>query len=193
MTSVITSVVLSREYEYEVLGDNVLVPTITTVKCTGVASRTVQVHPLALPFGLLERVRVYSSSPFKCTIELAKTCGRTKTEVLNGDSAELLAVYADARDNQDAADPDLKLVRSLTGHVMQNRMIAAGSVVSILIAFVDCEIPPEFYVEYRGANVLGSLIEARSDGPRYAFKLPPLTPKARMDRGLEAMEAAAKK
>lgn len=184
MTSTIRAVSLRRDFTYELLGDKVLVPTTITVSCTNEAkNKAIQMHPLALPFGLLERVKVTAATPFQCTIEIVKPTGRNKVT-----APEILAVYADARDNQDAADPDLKLVRAWTGHVMQNRMIAAASVVGVLVGFTSDDVPDAFTVEYHGANVLDTVAEARSDGPKYAFRLPPLTPNARMMRGIDAKD-----
>lgn len=186
MTSVVTSVSIRRDFAYEVLGDRALVPTKIVVKCAGAASKTIQVHPLALPFGLLERVKVYAPEgvKFSCTVELVKTTGRTKTEVLNETNAELCVVYGDSRDNQDGADEDLKTVKKLTGHVMTSRMIAAGSVVGVLIAFIDCDVPAEFFIDYIGANVVPVSETRELDRPKFTFSLPPLTARARMSRGL---------
>lgn len=177
MSSTIVAVSIRREFTYQKLADCVLVPTKITVACRGVKSAGMQIHPLALPFGLLERVHVRGVDDV--TLELIKVTGRSKVQ-----GTEMLAVFSDSRDNQDAADPDIKLVKQLTGHSMQNRMVAAGAVVGVQLKFAS-EPPAEFFIDYYGANVLNSVAEARSEGPKYAFRLPPLTPQARMTRGLE--------
>ena len=99
--------------------------------------------------------------------------------------SEMCMVLNDAKDNQDAADDDLKAVFTNTKHFMNCRMIAAATIVRVLVTFseeADAPSPPaKFTIEYDGANVLTHK-EAASAGPRYAFQLPPMTARARMAR-----------
>ena len=185
MTSAITSVDIRKDYAYETLdATNVLVPTRISVRCeTPPGTRKVELNPLALPFGLLDKIRIRAADA-TCTIEVVKMSGRVKSEALTNGS-EMSMVLNDAKDNQDAADPDLKTVFALTKHFMNCRMIAAASIVRVLITFSDEEgssaPPAAFTIEYDGANVL-THAEAAKAGPKYAFQLPPLTSRARMAR-----------
>ena len=204
MTCAITAVDIRKEFAYEALhADNVLVPTRITVRCiTPPGTRKVELSPLSLPFGLLERIRIRfadvestggdgvpSPSPPSCTatIEVVKMSGRVKSQALHS-GHDMCMVLNEAKDNQDAADVDLKAVFRATGHFMNCRMVAAASLIRVLVTFDGSEaVPSTFFLEYDGANVL-TRSEAASFGPKYAFQLPPLTARARMARNTKSKE-----
>ena len=192
MTSAISSVHVLDAFRYEQLNtENTLVSTRISVKCHIPCDKhKIELHPLSLPFGLLDRIQITSSAgtAFACTIEVLKTTGRVTSDVMHNSSSFSLT-YKDSKNNQDAADEDLRTVRERTGHILKSRMIAAASVARVLVSFSpDVPPPPEFFIHYYGANVVPANTDTTA--ARLPFHLPPLTAQARVNRNKPATAAA---
>lgn len=191
MTSAITSVEVLKDFSYERLhSECILVSTRITVKCQIPSDKhKIELHPLSLPFGLLDRISITSSggTAFACTIEVLKTTGRVQSDTMHNGS-QFALTYKDSKNNQDAADEDLRTVRDRTGHIMKSRMIAGASVARVLVTFSeDVPPPPEFFIHYYGANVLPT--DTDITAARLPFQLPPLTAQARVNRNKPAAAA----
>lgn len=180
MKSAITAVSIPNDYVYKRLTNTVLVPTKITVSVEPHGTRKVQLHPLALPFGFLDRVSVSAAGKqFRVKVEVMKATGHCNSGTLNRNNNEFNVTYADTS-NEDAMDDDIVRAMDETGHCLKNRMIAAASIAYITLDFED-DIPDRFTVEYYGANALPAHA-ADAVGPKFPFLFPPMTPKARMER-----------
>lgn len=184
MSCGIVSLEMNPEYEYGLLpGTHQLLPIVTTVACTGVTSILTQLDTSSLPFGLLDRVRVNVEVPYR--VHVAKITGRKETPRVEHATAQSLVVGAMSSD-QDAADPDLALVKATTGHAMAFRMMAAAGIVSMAIEFYQRPPPAEFTVTFYGANTVplemtaADVRERLGAKTKVPFGMSYLTPKQRL-------------
>jgi hypothetical protein len=196
MTCVIQSYLPNDEYEYPLpdrgaaLGR--LVPMKTCVLVKNIPSGTVKPLVLpteALPFGLVESISVEETRdpaskthgppppmpPYR--LHVMKTTGGRES-LLYHNAAALKAGQRIPRvslalgplaSDQDAAHPEIKRVKAVTGHAMGFRMIAAASITSLSIEPVT-ELPSAIMITYYGANVV--MGEGVSPPPLADFQAP---------------------
>ncbi len=173
-----------------------LLSTKLTVLCSGFspALRLVNVSTDSLPFGFLESVTLTPTTSAtrplpKYRLHLMKTTGQCESEPTTRPTTSV--VYGVMNKDQDAADEDLRAVKTLTGHDLRFRCIAASSVVSLGIEFYDAP-PEEFTLEYNGMNVVADadVTAAVADLKRVKVLYPPIPARRRLQNTRSYLERA---
>ena len=119
-------------------------------------ANNVSMAPSLLPFGLLETITVSTGpGPQPDTtykLHIHKITGHRESK-WTPMGTPVLMVDPDMGTDHDATHPDLKLTKSLTGHEMRFRMIAASGILMVSISFPG-EPPATVHITYQGTNAV---------------------------------------
>jgi hypothetical protein len=168
-----------------------LVPVDVVVRCQGPPKPMFVLPYEVLPFGFLasvELVAVNDDTPIpRHRIQLMKSTGM-RASAPHEYGRCINVTYRDMCNNEDAADPDFKLVTEETGHHLQHRTVPGTSIVGLAVEFYGPP-PTTFDVVYHTANILqesgANVYKARRKlAAHQAVPLlfPPLTRERRMAR-----------
>ena len=199
---------IDDSFEYGLRGaqPQKLVPTVLTLRASGVALRRVPVSLDALPFGLLSTIELRvvggdGTTPFPVPfiMHVSKSTGSRSSHVVTPDVPPRVSVVSGPLCvDQDAVDEDLRAVLRETGHAMAFRAVAAGTIMCIDIEFPEAAAPPppDFDIVMCGANMLpfsaDVAAEMRAARPRLGFPyLSVAQRKARIDARLAGHTGAA--